>query len=242
MNKDIEKFASIAIIIIIQDIMGLDVIIPKLVFNYSNNQDINFGYYMYQNVAGDIITLNMPAILGIKDVDSIKTIIIYGFIHEIIHYYQPTIATYNQNRMFIEDSADYNTIKYIRENKSLIESRLKFNFNDRYIIGIERQLCCRFEEYIDFNNINYFAKTIAGALCNKLNYNFEYFYNLFIHGPGQLEIVFTDNNRGYFIDLNYGTVEDLNLLINLIYLEDFKFMKIVRYNTYDQIRLYKGES
>ena len=115
MFKEIEKFAMIAINIIINDIMELEIIVPRLIFDYSTNQDIRFGFYMYQNVSGDIVTLNMPAILELKNIKDIKTVITYGFIHEIIHYYQPAINTYNQNKVFIEDSADYNTIKYIRD-------------------------------------------------------------------------------------------------------------------------------
>lgn len=237
MFKEIEKFAMIAINIIINDIMELEIIVPRLVFDYSTNQDIRFGFYMYQNVSGDIITLNMPAILELKNINDIKTVITYGFIHEIIHYYQPAINTYNQNKVFIEDSADYNTIKYIRDNKPLIESRLKFNFNDRYIIGIERQLCARFEEYIDFNKANYFTKTIAGALCNKLNYNFQYIYDLIINGPGVVKIVFSD--REYYIDLNYSTAEELNLLINLIYLTDFNIIKFEKDDRCIILKLYE---
>lgn len=234
MNKKIEEFSYAAINIIIQDILELDIIVPRLVFDYSVNPNINCGYYMYQNVSGTIITLNMNSIMELKVENDIKTVITYGFIHEIFHMYQSISSNYKTNKemyMFYEDTADNATIICIRENMELINKRLHFEFNDVFLTGIERQLQYQMISNIRLNNIIYKAKTIAGALCNKLNYNFDYLFNL-ISNEWMLKVVFPDK-REYYIDLENGTVDELNILINLIYLTDFKMISINNCIMYD---------
>ena len=70
----------------------------------------------------------------------------------------------------------------------------------------------------------YINNTIAGALCNKLNLNYDYIRNL-LGNSEMLRITFPDK-RNYNIDLNYSESYELNLLINLIYLTDIKFIYI----------------
>lgn len=227
MNKNIEKFSYGAITVIIRDILELDIIIPRLVFDYSINPNINNGYYMYQNVSGNIITLNMNSIMSLRNENDIKTVITYGFIHEIMHMHQSISSKYKTDKefyTFIEDSADAMTITCIRENMELINKRLNFEFNDVFLMGIERQLKYQLFDGIDLNSHNYRAKTIAGALSSKLNVNFDYLYNSIINAS-TLKVVFPDK-REYYIDLDYGTVDELDLLINLIYLTDFRIIHI----------------
>lgn len=225
MNNKIEQFSHASINIIIQDILEIDIIVPRLIFDYSVNPNINTGYYMYQNISGNIITLNMNSIMELKNENDIKTVITYGFIHEIMHMYQKISSKYRTDRqtyMFLEDTADSTTIAYIRENIELINKRLHFEFNDIFLKGIERQLNCHHNNQISLDNHIYRAKIIAGALYNKLNYNFDYLFNLLINGS-TLKIIFPDK-REYYLDLYYGTVDELNILINLIYLTDFKMI------------------
>lgn len=234
-NKNIIKFAESAIIIIVYDILELDIIIPKIIFDWDNNPNINNGYYMYQNISGDTITLNMSCINSLKNENDIKTVIVYGFIHEIIHMYQAIISEYKSNReyyTFIEDSADYNTISIIRDNLELINSRLNFKFNDVFLLGIERQLSIPNIEPILFNNNDYFIKTISGSLVSKLNMNFDYIFNL-LKNSYMLTIIFP-NKRNYNIDLLYGTIEELNILINLIYLTNFNIIHISSYDDFQK--------
>lgn len=227
MNRlQIEQFARSAISIIIQDIMEVDVIIPNLIFDYSINQCISSGYYMHQNLAGNIITLNMPAIEELRVDDDIKTIIVYGFVHEIVHYCQDISSRYKTDPMFYnqyEDSADRTTIEYFLNFQIEFEEKLNFKFNEIFIEGIKRQLGNQ-SYLIDYDHSTYVAKTITGALCNKLNYNFDYLYNLIRYkSPGNIKIIFPDK-REYNIILPYSTSDELNLLINLIYLTDIKFI------------------
>lgn len=241
MIEEIKRFALSAIVIIIKDIMEVNIIIPSLVFDYSENNYIDCGYYMYQNITGDMITLNMKSLIELKNINDIKTVITYGFIHEIMHLYQKNIVDYNTNRQAIEDAADYNTIKFITEYKDNIEKRLCFQFNDRYMNGIERQLV--FDEKTDINYYNFVAyniKAIVGTICDKINYNFQYLYNYIYSAASSqafsLCVVFP-NKREFYIDLIYGTPDDLNLLINLIRLTDYEFIKVESYDDNILIRL-----
>lgn len=226
-NIEIENFSRSAINIIIYDILELEIVVPYLVFDYSTNPNINNGYYMHQNICGNIFTLNMNSILELKNIDDIKTVVTYGFIHEIFHMYQPISSKYKKDCNFYnqyEDTADYYTINYIYNNKELIEKRLKFKINDVFLNGIKRQLKSVQYQDIDYNQASYFAKSITGALCNKLNYNFDTLYDLIRnHSPGGIKIIFPDK-RVYVVDIYYGTRDELNLLINLIYLTDFKLI------------------
>lgn len=225
MNKKIEQFSHAAINIIIHDILEIDIIVPGLIFDYSINPDISNGFYMYQNLSGNMITLNMNSIMGLKVKNDIKTVIVYGFIHEIIHMHQKMSSKYRTDKQFytfIEDTADSATINFIRQNIELINKRLNFTFNDVFLKGIERQLAHTTTENMFFYSHNYIAKTIAGALSVKLNYNFDYLFNILINGHS-LKIVFP-NKRVYHIDLEYYTPDELNILINLIYLTDFRMI------------------
>lgn len=224
---EVELFSRAAINIIIQDITELDIIIPRLIFDYSTEPDISSGYYMHQNISGNIITLNMPLILELKNPDDIKTVITYGFMHEIFHMYQLISSKYKTDPGFYtiyEDTADYLTINYIYDNRELIEGILHFKINDVFLNGIKRQLKNIQYQDIDYDQASYVAKSIAGALCHKLNYNFDALYNLIRnYSPESIKIIFPDK-RNYILDIYYGTSTDLNLLINLIYLADFKLI------------------
>ena len=229
MNRfEIEKFSNSAIVVIIQDIMEAEIIIPKLIFDYSINPDIKNGYYISKNVSGDIITLNMNLIEELRVEDDIKTVITYGFIHEIMHMYQRINSKYFTDYNYhnkIEDIADYETIDFIMNNKDLIESRLKFKINEVFLNGIKRQL--QLKDYscnLIFKNSTYVINTITGALCNKLNTNYDYIRNI-IGNSEFIRIIFPDK-REYNLDINYTNQFDLNLLINLIYLTDFKFIYV----------------
>ena len=59
---EVELFSRAAINIIIQDITELDIIIPCLIFDYSTEPDISSGYYMHQNISGNIITTEKDAV------------------------------------------------------------------------------------------------------------------------------------------------------------------------------------
>lgn len=227
-SLQIVKFANAAITIIIQDIMEVNIVSPKLIPDYSISPDIKNGYYMSKNVTGDIITLNMNLIKELRVEDDIKTVITYGFIHEIIHMYQYIDSRYFTNSNYhnkIEDIADYETINFIMNNKELIELKLKFKINEVFLNGIKRQL--QLKDYncdIILRDSTYINNTIAGALCNKLNLNYDYIRNL-LGNSEMLRITFPDK-RNYNIDLNYSESYELNLLINLIYLTDIKFIYI----------------
>lgn len=246
---NIEVFCQSAIAIIIQDIMEIDMIIPRLVYDYSKNPNIKNGYYMAKNIAGDIITLNMNSIKELKYKDDIKTVIVYGFIHEILHMFQYINSNYFKYQEYnntVEDITDFDTINFIRNNLSLIESRLKFTFNTVFLKGIERQLeTYRIEnrDNVFFNTndnqITYINNVISGVLCNKLNLNYDYIRNLLSLNEN-LQVIFPDK-REYNISLNYGTIEELNLLINLIYLTNFKFIYIKKSDKTDYPFLIKLE-
>lgn len=225
-KNDIIQFAQSSIVVLINDIMEIDIIIPRLIFDYNVNPNIKNGFYMYQNISGDTITLNMQSILSLKNSDDMKTVIVYGFIHEIMHLYQNICSKYKSNKDLytnIEDTADMNTILYIRENKIIIEKRLNFKINDVFLNGIERQLKYK-DSIINFNNHVYYTKAIAGALSNKLNINFDYLYNQFINSENY-KIVFYNKKRTFWFN-DYATIDELNTLINLIYLEDFKMIRV----------------
>jgi len=221
MNKQIEQFSQAAINIIIQDIMEIPMVIPRLVFDYSINPNITNGYYMYQNVAGDVITLNMNSIMTLKQPDDIKTVITYSFIHEIAHMYYWISSEYKTNKHYynyIEEVADTCTINFILDNLELINKRLNFDFNIVFIKGIKRQIkSYDYDRCIEYtSNIRYFSKMIAGAICAKLNINFDYLYDMLTR-THMLKVVFPDK-REYYLDMWYGNPYTLNLLINLIYL------------------------
>ena len=237
-NKDIEDFAYAAMNVILQDILIIDIVKPRLIFDYSINPNINSGYYMYQNVSGTIITLNMNSICTLKTNDDIKTVITYGFIHEIIHMCQSIYSKYKtdaQYYSYIEDNADYFTIQFIRKNILLINKTLNFKFNDTFLIGIERQL----KHSFNYNNFSldkhvYISKTIAGVLSGKLNYNFDYLFNLMINA-NTLQIIFP-NKRKYYIDLDYEHENSIDTIVNLLCLADYKMIHI---NFIDRIESYK---
>ena len=237
-NKDIEKFAYSANNIIIRDILKVDIIIPRLIFDYSVNPNINNGYYMYQNVSGTIITLNMNSIYTLKDEDDIKTVITYGFIHEIIHMCQFILSNYKTDKQyysFIEDYADYFTIEFVKRNIGLINKRLNFNFNDIFLTGIERQLTHKFiGKNFNLNTHIYISKTIAGVLAGRLNYNFDYLFNLMMTA-NTMRIILPDK-RKYYIDLDYEQGNNIDLIVNLLYLIDYKMIRI---NFIDQVEEYK---
>ena len=223
--NEIEKFSYASITILIRDILNLPIIIPRLIFDYNDNPSIINGYYMYQNISGNIVTLNMHSIMTLKTENDIKTVITYGFIHEIMHMYQNINTKYKTNKEFysyIEDTADYSTINYIRNNMDLINTKLNFKFNDVFLNGIERQLKYQ-TEGIQLNTRSYIAKTIAGALCNKLNFNFDHLYYLIINANG-LTVIFPNQNN-YYLDLDYATTQEINIVLNQIYLTNFKMIR-----------------
>lgn len=221
------QFANAALNIIIQDIMEVDIIIPKLVFDYSTNPNINTGYYMYQNITGDIITINMNSIESLRVDDDIKTVTTYGFIHEIMHMFQAMSSRYRTDKEFytiIEDNADRETIRFIRDNLNGINRRLHFKFNEVFLLGIERQLKNDYSEIDYYSNKSYICKAISGALCNKLNINFDYIYTLLLHY--EILLILIPDNRNIYLDLIYATSHELNLILNSIYLSEFKIIKI----------------
>ena len=225
--NDIKTFAQSAIVVIVQDILQVDIIIPRLVFDYSINPNVNQGYYMYKNVTGDVITLNMNVIEELRDLDYMKTVIVYGFIHEILHMFQDINSKYFKDSHYyteIEDSTDYTTIHLVRNNLDLINKRLKFEFSEVFLKGIERLLVYPQLNDNTFNDKLYTCNTISGALCNKLNLNYEYIRSILLQND-ILRVIFPDK-REFNLDLKYDTADSLNLLINLIYLEDFKFIYI----------------
>lgn len=222
----INKFVHSAIVVIIRDILDLDILIPTIVLDYDLNPDISKGYYMHQNPAGDCITLNMHLLLELKDENDIKTVITYGLIHEIIHMHQEITSQYKTNQVYytlIEDSADKYTIDIIRDNLDIINSRLNFQFNEVFLKGIERQLKIpAIVKNMEFHTHDYYCKTIAGVLVNKLNSNFDYIFNL-LKDTYMLTVVFP-NGRQYNLDLYNGIIEELDGLINLIYLCNFSMI------------------
>ena len=226
-RHEISRFAQSALIVIIRDILDLDILIPTLRFDYTENPNIKNGYYMYQNPAGDRITLNMQSILALKDENDMKTVITYGFIHEIIHMHQDITSCYKTNQVYytlIEDTADRYTIDIIRDNIDLINARLNFQFNEVFVTGIERQIKMpAIIKTMKFDIHDYYCKTIAGALINKLNINYDYIFNL-LKDTYMLTVVFP-NGRQYNLDLYNGILERLDSLINLIYLSNFKMMR-----------------
>lgn len=240
MNKQYEDFAYAAINIIIQDIIDTDIIIPRLIFDYSITPNINNGFYMYQNISGNIITLNMNSILELKDDNDIKTVITYGFIHEIMHMFQPISSAYKKDKEFyniIEDTADCETINFIKYSLKQIEGRLHFRFNDIFLKGIERQLKSVLSEIDYYNQTLYNAKTIAGSLCNKLNVNFDYIHNL-ITNNRFLKIIFPDG-REIYLDIPYGNRDDINLIINTIHLTKFRGIKVIDNPEYKMSVIFK---
>ena len=58
---------------------------------------------MYKNINGTIITLNMNAIEALRDPNDMKTVITYGFIHEILHMFQYIKSDYfNDNNYYMK--------------------------------------------------------------------------------------------------------------------------------------------
>lgn len=225
--ENIEQFAQAALVIIIRDILELDIVIPRLIFDYSIDCNKTCGYYMYQNVSSNIITLNMTAIQELKYENDIKTVITYGFIHEIVHMFHPISSKYKTKisvYSYIEDNIDAITIELIRNNINLIDNRLNFTFNTVFLKGIERQLKYDITNEMEFKNHAYISKSIAGALAGKLNVNFDYLYKMLIDA-NSLKVVFPDK-REYYIDMDYGTAEELDILINLIYLTNIRMINV----------------
>lgn len=225
-KNNIVGFAESALVVLIRDILELDILIPRLICDYNQNPNIKNGYYMYQNPGGDYITLNMHSILALKDENDMKTVITYGFIHEIIHMHQDITSSYKTNQVYytlIEDSADRYTIDIVRNNIDLINSRLNFQFNEVFLTGIERQIKIpAIINTMEFHSHDYYCKTIAGVLINKLNINYDYIFNL-LQNTYMLTVVFP-NGRQYNLDLYNGILEELDKLINLIYLSDFRMI------------------
>lgn len=237
-NREIEEFAHAAIFILIKDILEIEAVVPRLIFDYSVQPYIGTGYYMYQNAAGTTITLNMNSIATLKVANDIKTVIVYSFIHEIIHMHQSIYSYYKTDKFYysyIEDSADAITIKYIKENEKLINSRLNFIFNDVFLNGIERQLKHKPKEKFNFNIHYYIAKTIAGTLSTKLNYNFDYLYNL-IMDANTMIIIFPDK-RKYYIDLDYEQENSISTLVNLLNLTEYRILHIDFINQVEQYKV-----
>lgn len=230
LKNNIIGFAESALVVLIRDILELDILIPTLIYDYNQNPNIKNGFYMYQNPAGDRITLNMHSILALKHENDMKTVITYGIIHEIIHMHQEITSRYKTNKNYytlIEDSADKYTIDIIRDNLVIINSRLNFQFNEVFLKGIERQLMIPELNAIvtmntTFNTHIYYCKTISGVLVNKLNINYDYIFNL-LKDTYMLTVVFP-NGRQYNLDLYNDILERLDSLINLIYLSNFKMI------------------
>lgn len=236
-NEEIKSFVQAANFIIIRDILEVNILIPTLIFDYSIDPYIRNGYYMYQNISGTTITLNMNLISSLKNDDDIKTVITYGFIHEIYHMHQEIYSNYRTNQeyySFIEDNADRETINFIRNNIPLINNRLNFKFNDIFLIGIERQLHSKSKK-INLNIHAYIAKIIAGTLYDKLNYNFDYLYNLLITA-NTLVVVFPDK-RKYYIDLDYEQGDSIGLLVNLLIIINYKIIYIDFINQIDDYKV-----
>lgn len=226
--EDIKLFSSTAINIIIHDILKINIITPQLVFDYSEKANINQGYYMYKNASCSMIILNMNEIEALKDLNDMKTVITYGFIHEILHMFQEIKSDYFKDpeyHVMVEDATDYDTIDIIRDNIDLIQNKLNFEFNEIFLIGIERQLEWKTVfKYNYFKQHNYICNTICGALFNKININYDATRDLLIHNKS-LKLIFKDT-REIDIDLFNCTIQELNQLIDLIYLEDIRFIHI----------------
>ena len=238
MNKKIEQWAYNAMVIIISDILNIDVIMPKLIFNYKSPTNYDYGIYMHQDLSGMDITLNMIPILELKNEDDIKTVITYGIIHEIMHLYQSINSKYKTDKNFYtkyEDNADYAAIKTVEENLSLINTKLNFKFNTVFINGIERLLKFRNMPAELYVNQRYIIKTIVGTLSTKLDYNFDYLYEIMEYS--ELLIVHFPDKSQYCIDLIYGDSEELKLLINKIQLFGFKMIHVKQTCDYDRYTL-----
>lgn len=223
---DIKEFAQAAIVVLIRDVLEINVLIPMLVFDYSTNPNIKSGYYMYQNPTGTIITLNMNAIEALKVDNDMKTVIIYGFIHEIMHMYQPINSNYFSDNNYytsIEDSADNEAIRIMRTDRDLIQKRLHFEINDVFLNGIERQLKKSMIKPIEFEDYNYVAKILAGCIASKIDIRFDYLYNFIVsNDAGYIRIIFPDGRNYILEEYDYDIENSLNTLINLIYLTSFK--------------------
>lgn len=233
---NIENLCQSTLTILIRDIMELNIIIPILEFSYDANPNIKYGYYMYQNSNSNIITLNMKMILGLKVIDDIKTVVTYGFIHEIFHMFQNIKTDYFKDMKYhnlIEDCTDYDTIYYIRDNLNLIENRLNFKFNLSFLSGIERQLEHRMSSITEFEDNEYVINVISGTLFNRININYDYIRSI-LSKYTTLNTVFPDGRNYYISLLGYDSTENLNLLIHLINIHDFKFIHI-REEYYNQV-------
>lgn len=237
------KWAEASLVVLIRDILEMNILIPKLVFDYSTTPDIFGGYYMYQNPSGTIITLNMNSIEALRVEDDIKTVITYGFIHEIMHMFQPINSKYHLDSSYysmIEDTADHEAIRLMRAEKDLIESRLHFKINNDFLYGIERQL--KNIDTIEFEDCNYLCKTLIGAICGRLNINFDYLYNFIIsNDPDYMRIDFPDGRVYYLEEYDYDISSgSLDAIINLIYLTDFKLVRpLIENNGYAKLLVLK---
>lgn len=239
---NIESVCQSTLIILIRDIMELDIIIPRLEFSYDPGLDIQYGYYMYQNTNSGIITINIKSLLELQTDDDIMTVITYSFIHEIFHMFQNIKTDYfkdSEYHTLIEDTTDYDTIQYVKTNLDLIQKRLKFKFNLNFIYGIEAQLEYKVSGKVNFEDHEYVINVITGTLCNRLNINYDYFRSI-LYNNETLCMVFPDN-REYYISLQgYSPISDLDLLVHLINITNFKFIYFDEVKNYPEklIRVY----
>lgn len=231
---DVKLFSHCAINII-QDILKIDIITPCLIFDYSNNPNINQGYYMYKNYSNNIV-LNMNSIEALKDLNDIKTVITYGFIHEILHMFQNINSYYFTDSIYyniVEDTTDKDTINIITKNLNLIESELNFKFNDVFLKGIDRQLIYN-NIKLKYNDINtkkynfnpvyfnyreYTCNIITQLLCKGININYDYIKNI-LNNILFMRFIIDDFN--FTIDLNNYNIQDLKYIYYKLSLEKIK--------------------
>ena len=239
---NIENICQSTLVILVRDIMEIDIIIPRLEFSYTENPNIKNGYYMYQNTNSGVITINMKSILELATDDDIMTVITYSFIHEILHMYQNIKTDYFKDSEYytlIEDTTDYDTIQFVKSNLDLIQKRLKFKFNMNFMYGIEAQLQYRVSRNVNFSDHDYVVNVITGTLCTRTNINYDYFRSI-LHNNEMLCMIFPDG-REYYISLQgYSPIEDLNLLINLINITNFKLLYFQEISQYPEklVRVY----
>ena len=230
--EDIKLFAYAARNEIIETIIRLPILIPDLEFDYSTDPNIRQGYYMYKKPVNTIV-LNMHAIEALKDINDMKTVIVYGIIHETVHMFQIIESRYfTQKRYytFIEDVADYTTIKILKENYKLIEKILNFDINLGFATGIERQLKYKLlsDMYLSpENSIRvYYSNIICDAICKKINIIKDRLLYLLID-TDELTVYF---HNKYTVDSvcikNWSYDRQMLYLINTLVLNDFKVIKI----------------
>lgn len=233
--EDIKLFAYAARNEIIETIIQLPIMIPDLEFDYSANPNIRQGYYMYKKPINTIV-LNMVAIEALKDINDMKTVIVYGIIHETVHMFQIIESRYFTQKeyyTFIEDVADYTTIKIIREKYKLIEKLLNFDINLGFVNGIERQLKYKLvsDMYLSQNAIHvYYSNIICDAICKKINIVKDRLLYL-ISNTDELTVYFHNKYTEDSVCIkNWSYNRQLLYLINTLVLNDFK---VIKFNTDD---------